>query len=166
MVVSFIGTTSGMTIEQTEKFIEETRKINNKEKIKEFHHNLKQGATISAHLSICRLGLTEEIIIHLCNNKNNINEYIEEQWKQYINFRKINYNTQKESDEDLIKCCDILIAIPSNYEEESFTTTWNLIKKAKKINKDLVIILPKGEVINWPDISMIPKFIKNRQKRK
>ena len=42
----------------------------------------------------------------------------------------------------------------------------NVIKKAKKINKDLVIILPKGEVINWPDISMIPKFIKNRQKRK
>jgi len=92
-------------------------KYYNKSKIKEFHHNLKPGATISAHLSICRLGLAEEIVIHTNNFKLNISDYIEESWKQNIVFRKMEYKTAKEVDNSLIEVADIIIATPYDYDE-------------------------------------------------
>lgn len=129
MKVGFTGTSKGMTDNQilmVAKYLQ-AFKIGS-----EFHHGDCIGADSEAH-DIARL-LKYRIISHPPINS------IKRAFKDAdVVLEPKKYMVRNQ---DIAKVCNILIATPESADEVLRSGTWSTVRKARKLNKEVIIIAP------------------------
>lgn len=132
VIVGFTGTRDGMTPQQKQSFDGLIRAL----RITEFHHGDCLGADADAHALVRLLSPPTRIAIHPPDN-----------------FRMAAYckgdvaygaRPYLERNADIVNVTDVMIACPKEFVEIQRSGTWATIRLARKRDKRLYIIGPKG----------------------
>ena len=137
--IGFTGTQKGMTFDQKNNFLVTLKELNEEYQIEEFHHGDCIGADADAHRLMQIYFPNVEIKKHppkdpkkraFCPGGFCYSE------KPYILRNHM-----------IVDSTDLMIATPDGESEELRSGTWSTIRYAKKINKDIKIIVPDGKTI-------------------
>lgn len=137
MKIGFTGTQHGMTIQQFDTLYPLLKKL----KTTEFHHGDCIGADADATSLVHDIG---KIIIHCHPPKNKSKRaFTNKLYEESVVYGEKEYLTRNK---DIVDKCDILIAMPKEFEEELRSGTWATIRYARKNHKKIYIIYPDGSI--------------------
>lgn len=136
MIVGFTGSSEGMTEEQAKALwawlglLKKELKIDQEEM--EFHHGDCIGADSDAHdlARICKYKTVAHPPINESKRAFKKADVILEA-KQYL-----------ARNQDIAEVCDVLLATPKEAEEILRSGTWSTVRRARKLNKEVIILSP------------------------
>lgn len=129
--VGFTGTQIGMTQSQR-KELEEKLKALKAEGYVWFHHGNCIGADEQAAMIAKRLGF--RLHAHPCNIKKKQSNI----WNDITENEKLPLTRNK----DIVDRCTVMFAAPKSREEELRSGTWATVRHARKVERDLRLLLP------------------------
>lgn len=141
MKIGFTGTRNGMTEAQKNAFEDYLISLCFGKSGDEFHHGDCVGADEqSQEIAEIYGGADNFLHIHPCNLK--------EQRANCVGDIVYDELPPLERNKIIVDSCDILVAAPKGFEEELRSGTWSTIRYARKIGRQIVIILPDGSLLN------------------
>jgi hypothetical protein len=138
MHVGFTGTQRGMTVEQMITVLKLLKEL----EPSVVHHGDCIGADEEFHI-LCSLAHIPEAIIHPPTNPD------KRAWCEFLllTFENIVIREQKDyliRNQDIVDESGIMIATPYEAREQQRSGTWSTMRKARKAEKDLIIVWPSG----------------------
>lgn len=147
MKLGFTGTRNGMTPQQWHAFcglLEERQPT-------ELHHGSCVGADSDAHCLFCRFAhnsdavCEEALVVAHLPDKDDCRAYLSVEAENYgismVQKKPLPYLTRNRN---IVDSCDVLVACPAEMEEQQRGGTWSTVRYARKVGRDLVLILPDG----------------------
>ncbi|MFC1670925.1 hypothetical protein ACFL20_11080 [Spirochaetota bacterium] len=158
MKIGFTGTRNGMSDKQKDSFAKLIRKYKTKYHFVELHHGDCIGADEDAHTLIIENYLTDEVHIHPPRNEEiRANTYEKKDKKKSIKFKLYDPRPYVERNHDIVDLCEVIIAAPKEYKEQSDSDTWITVRYCKMEKKRTIIIYPDGKSTMWPQTRIKPR---------
>lgn len=133
MKVGFTGSRHGMTYKQKQEFSAFLEY--NRSKITQLHMGHAQGADTDASILVRKLLPKVKIVSHPPKDTR-----LESDFEADIVLPRKDYLVRNQ---DIVDICDILVATPETSEEQLRSGTWATIRRAKKANKQVLILNPR-----------------------
>jgi hypothetical protein len=130
MILGFTGTRSELTPFQVRKM----RQIISHPAVTEFHHGDCVGADQLAHRFALEAG--KKIVIH---------PPIKKKYRAWCLGIDVEWWPEKDylaRDRDIVKCCEVLLAVPKGPEVKRGSGTWYTIRYARKRKKRIRRLMP------------------------
>jgi hypothetical protein len=134
--IGFTGTQKGMTYDQKNNFLVTMRELNNDHHIEEFHHGDCIGSDKEAHELIDTFFPNIVIHVHPPEIKDKrafCKGDVQHKEKPYL-----------ERNHYIVQATEILIATPESNNEKKRSGTWSTIRYARKLDRNIMIIVPNG----------------------
>ena len=158
MRLGFFGTQDGMTDEQKDTFLKLAKKVKAKYGFVEFHHGDCIGADDDAHTLINENKLTDAIHIHPPRNEE-IRAFLKDKPdnSRSIKIKLYDERPYIERNHDIVDVCEIMVAAPKEFKEQSESDTWATIRYSKMKKRRTITIYPDGKSTAWPQTKIKPK---------
>lgn len=132
MIIGYTGTRLGMTGIQTQLLGEQLRALG----ARTLHHGDCQGADFGAHLIARSLGLL--VVVHPPTGEGLRAFTVADETREAQEYMARNHMIVLES--------EVLIACPDGPERRR-SGTWATVRYAKRLNRQVIVITPAGEII-------------------